>query len=410
MRNFFRGQAYSVGDGFCYEGIIKNECNNKYHFVIDCGNKTPVCRKKWKGKLSKKDCDNRLDEITDGIALNGNHIDLFILTHLHEDHYSGYEKLFNKTSIDLIIMPYLYPEERLYLIMDERLDDDDAIFLANPYSTILDMAMSRNDDVKLVLIRGNSDHKDDFFQDNIDSADEVWGENHEDYNEIIEIENLDKKHVQVVRALTSGRPILKNTWMFKFFNIEVDKKDVDVLKKMFGNLTASNLYSKITNTAEKTIIYNQYNYIASKKLSNNLNNTSIVTYHAPVEIHGRSGTLLTGDISFKGGIADKIMYYFNEQMDKIGLFSLPHHGSEDNWDDKFTINGNMDSIVCFASTHNYYGNRLTCKMISALRCHNISVLVVDENRLSEIYQYITPFHHEVYKICKGKKLVQIMMA
>lgn len=39
----FKGKVYSVGDGFCYEGLIKE---NSYHFVIDCGSKPATHKKK----------------------------------------------------------------------------------------------------------------------------------------------------------------------------------------------------------------------------------------------------------------------------------------------------------------------------------------------------------------------------
>ena len=75
-------------------------------------------------------------------------------------------------------------------------------------------------------------------------------------------------------------------------------------------------------------------------------------------------------------------------MENVGLFSIPHHGSDANWNGAFIKNGQLDNSVGFTFTHNYYANRLTTKMMSDFRCQNISVLVVDENRFSEFKHVI----------------------
>ena len=165
----FDGHVYSVGDGFCYEGIIQNN-GSKYHFVIDCGSQEPKKSKQKKGDLSYQiDCNTRLKEISDEIVNNGKHINLFVLTHLHFDHYNGMKILFNSGIPDTIIMPYLYPEERLYLIMKNDLDKEDIDFLTSPYDRTLDLAKERNPNAELILIRGNiyddEINKDEINQD-----------------------------------------------------------------------------------------------------------------------------------------------------------------------------------------------------------------------------------------------------
>ena len=135
----------------------------------------------------------------------------------------------------------------------------------------------------------------------------------------------------------------------------------------FCNLvTANNLYKNIDKLKK------QYSKIG-KKLFNNFNNTSIVTYHAPIQSYYKCGTLITGDIDLNHDIANLILKYFKAEIDKVGLFSIPHHGSDANWNEAFIKNGELDSSVGFAYTHNYYTNRLTTKMMSDFRCRNIAV-------------------------------------
>lgn len=414
MYTKFDGYVYSVGDGFCYEGIIRNN-HSKYHFVIDCGSQEPKKSKQKKGELSYQiDCNTRLKEISDEIVNNDKHIDLFILTHLHIDHYNGMKILFNSGIPDTIIMPYLYPEERLYLIMKNDLDEEDIDFLTSPYDRILELAKKKNPNAKLILIRGNiyddEINPDEINPDEINSNEPIsWGRKYEGEENILEIENLNLLHAKVVYSTSKGVKIPGCIWMFKFFNLEADKNEVEILKKISGNLTAKSLYSKINNPTELKKIKKQYDCI-SIKFYNDFNNTSIVTYHAPIKVHNRCGTLITGDIDLNHGIVDLMLNYFKNELDKIGLFSIPHHGSDKNWNKTLIENGTLDGSVCFASTHNYYLNRMTAIMMSDLRCQNISVLVVDENRFSE-FRYViwvcSNFSHDYIIKKNHHKLIEI---
>ena len=396
MYTKFRSKIYSVGDGFCYEGIIKSENKDDYHFIVDCGSCAPKKRGQKKGKLiNKKECDDRLNEITDEVAHNNSHINLFILTHLHEDHLNGYEILFNKTQIDTIIMPYIYPEERLCLMIDDDVKDDDYVFLSRPYSEVLRLAREYNPEVRLVLIRGNNDSLDQVTINVPDSNNNVWGEGYADSENILEIEGLENSYVEIVSVNSKGINISDFLWFFKLFNLEADENDVNNLKTIIGKLDAKKLYNIVIDPIALANTKNKYKNIA-KYYRNDINNTSIVIYHSPIDCHSRCGSLLTGDIVLKRhNIASEILNYYKNEIEKVGFFSIPHHGSDDNWTKTFIDNGCLDNSVCFASTHNYYSNRMTATMMSDLRCHNISTLVVDENRFSEIEQVICDlcYHH-----------------
>ena len=385
MHTFFKGRAYSVGDGFCYEGIIENRDNN-YHFVIDCGSQSPYHDEQKKGKLKNTtESTERLQEITDEIKRNGK-INLFILTHLHKDHYNGIKYLFDKEMPDTIIMPYLYPEERMCLISDDTYDEYDE-FLARPYYEILELAEKRGKTVELILVRGNN-YREGRIDSESSSADEItsWGEEYEDEREIIsDIEGLGSSRAKVVRAESRGVEIRDHIWKFKFFNIEADKDGVTALREKYGKLTTAELYEIIKTPKKFKELRKRYESFFREKY---LNNTSVVVYHAPVDNFKRCGTLITGDISLKHSIADEMLKYYYNELKSIGLFSMPHHGSNENWNTKFIAHNNFNGIVSFASTHNYYSNRLDEAMMVDLRNHDICTLVVDENRFSEFVHYI----------------------
>lgn len=424
MYSCFEGKAYSVGNGFCYEGQIKGEMGEEnYHFVIDCGS-TTTKKKKTKQLTTAKECMQRLEDITKEIADNGKKVDLFVLSHFHRDHYNGYEKLFDKTEIGTIIMPYLYPMERLYIIMNSDMNDEEALFYADPYKVLLEAARKNNPEVKLVLFRGNREgdeeqsseygKEDSLAGDNF--INDLWGEEFEDSGNIYSIEGLDARSTKIVKATSSGVRILNRTWMFKFFNAEVDKTLIDVLKKNLGEIDAETLRDKISK--EKSKVKGEYEKI-SAGLHKDLNNTSIVVYHGPCScrkwwcreycgLEGRAsffqkkyGSLLTGDIDLNYYATD-ILNYFDKEIRNVGLFSIPHHGSSKNWNVKFIENGDLDNTVCFSTSYNYYPNRLVPAMLSDLRSHNIQVLVVDENRFNEFNQFVCLCHDWfcAQKICK----------
>lgn len=405
----FEGKVYSVGDGFCYEGKIQNR-KGEYHFLIDCGSNAPRKKKQKRGNLSsQKECNNRLDEITDEVASQNNHINLFILTHLHEDHFNGYKLLFSKTKIDTIIMPYLYPEERLCFMMDEDFNVEDYVFLSRPYFEVLRWARERNSEVRLVLIRGSNTSVDQIVANTSDSDNyDLWGEEYEDSENILAIEELEDSKVEVVSVNSNGVKIPNFMWFFKLFNLEADERDINNLKAIIGKLDAKKLHDIVTDPTKIENAKNKYKNVA-KDYGYDVNNTSIVVYHAPIDGWGRCGSLLTGDIVLKQkNNVNEILNYYSDAIKNVGVFSIPHHGSEHNWAKKFIANGDLDNTICFASTHNYYENRITSTMMSDLRCHNIGVLVVDENRFNEIEQRIFGTSHIVFKRSHNKQFIILL--
>lgn len=374
MFNRFVGHVYSVGDGFCNEGIIIDG-EERYHFVIDCGSQPPK-KKKCDILSTKQECDDRLDYISDNIVRNCEHLNLFILSHLHNDHYNGIQKLFKKSMPDTIIMPYLYPEERLCLALGDSGNNSADDFILNPYSTILDMIRESGKDTKLILVRGNSQQ--------IEGENNYWGNSHREQDNIKRIENIISEAVDVVSALTHGTIPFKSSYQFKLFNLENDGVKLqnlrDKVKQEFGKeaMTAKDLCDLLKTKKKLAEIRKRYADLAMT-YGSDINNTSIVVYGGvPEYVRKRNGFLITGDISFKKGYAKKILDFFADEIDNVAIFSIPHHGSDGNWDDEFIEDNSLDHTICFVTTHNFYSNRLQPNMMSSLRSHNIETLVVDE--------------------------------
>ena len=52
-------------------------------------------------------------------TLGESNINLLVLSHLHADHVSGLDALLAKTVVDTVMLPYLSPEERLVVALEE---------------------------------------------------------------------------------------------------------------------------------------------------------------------------------------------------------------------------------------------------------------------------------------------------
>ena len=389
MHMVFQGKVHSVGNGFCYEGLM--DCYRpQYHFVIDCGS------------LNKQ----LMRRAVDDIKRKGD-IDLFILTHLHRDHYNGLITLLRSNIIPkTIIMPYLYPEERLCLLLrsdldrtegnlQNELDSEDRDFLQNPYSYVWNLIKDHN--VKLILVRGSSISE----PDNSISEESNWGITHPDEDSIKKSERLVGTSVKIVKSVGGGTKIGKDLWYFKLYNNEIDLDSLNHLRESLKRISLQNLSKEGLGR-----LYKEYSNIASK-LGKDINNTSIVVYHAPVQSGNARltkswcGTLITGDINlkYKNTINDLVEFYKAEKG-KVELFSMPHHGSKHNWNNTILDMGLGDNTVCFSSSISRYRNRMTPQMYNDLASHGISVYKVTEDNNTELIQCVHPIE-DGYIHCVG---------
>lgn len=173
----------------------------------------------------------------------------------------------------------------------------------------------------------------------------------------------------------------------------MEKSKTKALEEAFRIQNTKELETVFKDKNKWSALREEYEKIL-EDLGDDFNNTSVVVYHGPVEAGDRSGTLITGDISLRKGFAIlQMKKHFKSELKYIGVFSVPHHGSKYNWGGELLKDGEFDRAVSFASTHNYYANRMNGTMMSDFRIHNIFSLVVDERRESELLQYIEKFSY-----------------
>jgi beta-lactamase superfamily II metal-dependent hydrolase len=90
---------WAVGQGFFSSGTVSSG-KTRIRYVYDCG-----ALEKYRDSLDR--------EIRDFVDENGPHLDMLFISHLHEDHVSGVESLLNQVQVDRIIIPLVSPSERL---------------------------------------------------------------------------------------------------------------------------------------------------------------------------------------------------------------------------------------------------------------------------------------------------------
>lgn len=190
-------------------------------------------------------------------------------------------------------------------------------------------------------------------------------EDEQDFNEIIteEVPDINRYNLPNVKVGIIRNKVLsvEKKWIFKFYNARIST-DINTVISDINNLISNNNRKdleellKLNLNAAKVGLRTIYsNYCSSKYNNSKQNQSSLCLYHAPMEretcgIHFMSydrvyfrscietpclGTMLTGDISLK--TKKKIQNYddfikrYKKEAYNTGVFLLPHHGANNNW-------------------------------------------------------------------------------
>jgi hypothetical protein len=94
---------HAVGHGFFHTASVHAHGGPRFNYVYDCG--------------AKKDKTILAPAIAAYLeSLGRSVIDLLVLSHFHDDHVSGLDRLLARTKIDTVIIPYIPDAERLLLV------------------------------------------------------------------------------------------------------------------------------------------------------------------------------------------------------------------------------------------------------------------------------------------------------
>ncbi|TCK04678.1 hypothetical protein [Phorcysia thermohydrogeniphila] len=125
---------HAVGQGlFCSNHIcfIKEKKVIPFSFIYDCGNR-------WNSRLLERRM-RHFWNVHEYLANGERLIDLFVLSHFHEDHYKGLDYLLKERNgrIDVAIIPYLTWMEKLLILLEEyseeSLGNSETVEIVNEY-------------------------------------------------------------------------------------------------------------------------------------------------------------------------------------------------------------------------------------------------------------------------------------
>ena len=380
---------HRVGQGLFYDGTI-NLVNSKcirLDFVYDCGS-------------TRKNIIKREVNRYKNYHLASKHLDMLIISHLHNDHVSGLDELLQDIRVDYVFLPYLSPAERLILaLMYPDMPAWYYDFLHDPIIYLL------NRDVGTVVLFGaggeergggtspenippeppKEDEKKLWIK--LDDASEFKKKLFEEEN----AQNIYSLYIQEGRLMVTshkGYVIALGIWVFRFFNYKLPLKFLNNFHLCVRNILKDvSIKDAIRQKNQRERLKKCYESIKNS-LDNDFNNTSLMTYHMPIGrnystkvfpysshifcyfcrckpdcyllfpcgFKGYFGQFLTGDIDLNHDYR-KIQNHFQHYLLHTLLVQIPHHGAYKNWNHDILRDVPSPSLwIASAGIRNNYGH------------------------------------------------------
>ena len=372
---------HNVGQGLFYSGEINyhdNHDNSKFRFIYDCGSEKPRL------------VNTSIRRFKQDVGYN--EIDLLVISHLHSDHVSGLNELFNNFGIKDVILPYFSPIERLLTaVRGVNIPLWYYEFLSDPVKYLIGKGVKR-----VIIVGGEEGGEGGIPPEEISPAPTKSGlkisklpddeklkrkinENEENWNKYLEDGKLlIKNH--------NGYALALGLWLFRFFNYKITPSGLQQLNSCVKQVTGNrDIRNAIRNKDSLRKLKRCYHRI-SRQLSNDFNNTSLVLYHGPIGSnyinahslnyceyrflvrcpflydrgflgeHNKFGQFLTGDIDLNTRYDDLINHY-TRYLRSVMITQVPHHGAIRNWNGRI-INDAPDTElwVIPAGITNRYGH------------------------------------------------------
>jgi len=357
-----RFHFHPIGQGCFYTGNLRlyKQRDLEYNFVYDCGTSSKV-------RYLNKEVDSFK------ASLPHEHLDLLIISHFDADHVKGVARLLDGIHCSRVVIPYYDMIERLLLYTCTTEEDDDyRQFLLDP----LGFFAGERFNIDEIIVIGESGEAG---EDNILNPDDNPPKNKElaEIEKELEAEKL-PFNANTVPFGDDSDPLVKRIKAQEgedkdYSKVKLLKKPyrIDILiwefffylKKYSDEVTMADFTNEVNRLMERLGIgmnglFYPKNIEELKKIyrrfyGENLNSTSLVTYHGPTfnlspyydywysrhwyRFHefmpeNRFGTLLTGDIDIsKNEDVETLTNYFRGYFDKVSFFQVPHHGSLRNW-------------------------------------------------------------------------------
>jgi hypothetical protein len=418
---------HPVGFGLFISGNIDN-----FKFVYDCGSRS--------SRRINECIENEFDEETN--------LDLIIISHFHQDHINGLEKLLKLVkSIDTIILPYITPKDRLIYLLSYLNDYKKPpskwmeSFIIDPAARILKGSSGKK--IKnIVFIYGKSENYPESNNDKISENQKILENDNfsfdindlqvsDEEKSIKENEGISDSKISIrehglIRIKPTG--ILIPVWQFIFFYCKPSKRIIKYINEIIkefdiekGKMNKNNL-AKIVKKGGLSTIANKISLAGDE-----INDTSLLLYHSPIclnmnynfyntqvsfqnqfkqecyysTLSGGSrfskhkpfkycfcAYFYTGDVNLKTHYKEIQKYYKKSLLNEIWLLQVPHHGSEINWDTRLSkFNKGIIHIISSESS-NKKGFHPSNKVLFEILKNDGHTLWCNEKHPIEIKGYI----------------------
>lgn len=370
MRTRVVRTIHPVGQGAFYSERFHDIPSNELVFTVvyDCGS--------GMGYNVSRNAKSIIEDFASELEAEGRpEIDFLFISHFHCDHINGIKELEKHVKIKNIIMPYMKKElaNKLQLLHDKIYEDSSLHTFTNPYNAFNEEGFSETRFIYVV-----SDKDDIEVPSGDNNVNEEIHLDGEFSGTAIDINRLSNSRGNI-HYFQSGNVIAaeKCLWFYMPFtrkdrhNDSKLEENIDELNRTIENYeTANPNHEWITNDKIVNEMKEKY-----KEIDNNLNNTSMLVFSAPLSLkwnndyellmpmdclprnHWRycrhhcgwihhycyyhPSCLYTGDISLETAICDLILEKLNKYQ--IGTMQIPHHGADNGW--QATTMADLDPLL-----------------------------------------------------------------
>ena len=320
-------QFAKAGQGLFYNGIIVNKNGRKpdiFSFVYDCGT---------------SGASEVLNDSVDAYRnIVKNKLDLLFISHLHQDHISHIPRLIDRVGVDIVFLPDIIPEIRLFLASgfgEVELNSELIYLYSDPVGYFIAHGARC-----VVLMMGEGESSTEGRENRTE-------DNKETYNGITiqtlggKLEKESKGNVKIIKCSGMAQVVIPTvSWEFRIINMNFESyKKFDFIKQIQEILEKNNndFFSILTNKKELQQLRGIYKKCFGD-INKNINETSVIVHSYPigggdvvdkgrVYRNGKADTLLLGDISINEVSLGNMHRDLLKDHCCPCVIQLPHHGA-----------------------------------------------------------------------------------
>lgn len=389
----FHKRLFPVGQGgFSLGGVRGGDGSLLYSYVYDCGSDQLNALRR------------EIDVAKSLFNFDETHIDEVYISHLDSDHVNGFDHLCQlvDNKIRKVILPYLDIQDSYYLIASELCSNSTSglfmEFLVDPVKWV----KSRLPEAEISLLYPSD------IDDNFDPPD-FNSENIKDSAVSLPIQISDPKgNIECNRWLINRIGDNKADTLMSFISWipPRSRKKIEIFSKQliengFSELSKKKIIKILTNAVERKKLRECYLKLAGDHNVISINLLVVNNKNAEVRVFNKNyrersdygsyrqvrldcdqgvvSLLLTGDSNLKTSLYyNKWTEFYSEVIKTVRVMTLPHHGSELNFNQKMIAD--FDNVLFIAQSDGHSHGHPSQSVIDAINSsYRHSVTLVDNN-------------------------------